>query len=1030
MISITLHNFKDKESLTVYELPEGSSVIDLKTEIEATEGIPIGHQRLHYGRWDKRDLQNDKSLELLISRGPPKSIFYLVEARIYCQPSFKGDIIESNRTLYLRKEEFFVDLDEPIRTSSVVTHWMYQWSPSELSVLDSVAQRTVNISDISQSFSFYGICNGDVINIVSEPWTTVQWEYYESQRYQAAHRPAPAPPKYHEKYTIVKAKYDWDGEILKHPEIRGLPLERGALFNAVTVIPDSPSFKEIITSPGWLYGTSISSSELNSQLSFFNNLSAGLRKTPQGWFPENFVSPIEKVADQPSEAENVLEIPSLPLFHFPPATGMTFRVPISDKGHSFLKLTVNYECISSPVDPTHVTVSLLCSTHDIRRISAVSVFIMVPEGEASNIQVCENEAHRKEIHTEKEITETQSKEKHFDGFNLGTAGATVELQGGISGKRSFGSTEKGSKVSRRKVSATIDKADTIFWNLKAPASKLDEDGLDGEESITFVLKRKPVLFKYKCRVTHAKNGVEKSIEFDNFKDEESVALYNLPEGSSVLDLKAEIEAIEGIPIGHQRLICGDKDLQDDDDLTFDPPVIRGRRSEILVHLRQAHVHIHLHLLLKRKGTIEQYDELITTIRPEVDLDEPIRTSLPWDDMLDEEVIEPSSVTIFSLVALRPRRNRILDINQSLSYYGICHDDEISIVHETTRLSNRRPAKHRDTPVNVNFIQINRPRDIVVQAKYNWDGRIMHPRIDGLPLERNTLFKVMKRNSDPIRPGWLYGSPVSSSGRSTSSRRMPSFSGKEKGYFPKTFVSAIGENADSEEEEEDLETEDEILDIPPIPPFLFPPADRMTFHMPIGDKGHSFLKITANYELLSSPVDPTHVTMTLWCSTHDVRRVSSISLFIKTPQTTILGVQVCDNEAHREEIHVDKEVTESRSKQRHFDGLNIGTHGSTVGFQGGASRGYSIGSTEKGSRVSRRRVDVGVYNSNTVFWGLKAPTTRLDEDGLIGKESITFILTKKPVQFNVDPETISADNVLMQLQVLSALKVYLGGDSLS
>lgn len=47
MVQITLDNFKNTESLVIYELPEGTSNIRaLKAEIEATENIATSQLRV------------------------------------------------------------------------------------------------------------------------------------------------------------------------------------------------------------------------------------------------------------------------------------------------------------------------------------------------------------------------------------------------------------------------------------------------------------------------------------------------------------------------------------------------------------------------------------------------------------------------------------------------------------------------------------------------------------------------------------------------------------------------------------------------------------------------------------------------------------------------------------------------------------------------------------------------------------------------------------------------------------------------
>ncbi|GJJ10416.1 hypothetical protein Clacol_004642 [Clathrus columnatus] len=969
-----------------------------------------------------------------------------------------------------------VNLDEPIRNYTLSWHGMLPRMVINSSVklffsLDSVQGIPIRINlDINQPFSYYGICNNGTIQIVYETsfqapiirsnskYTFIRRNYQsfpltpgypiaKSRRSMSMRAKAGSgwlfPPG--RDSNVLQAKYNWDGKIL-HPFIKGVPLERNTLLKVIQTSQQA--------SAGWVYGYPLSPSDSTSPSW---PLLSSSSKEARGYFPETFVSAVKENAEEGLEVTDGIlgDTPPLPPFQFPLADGMIFHMPISDKGHSFLKIMANYEFISSPIDPTHVTKTIRCSTHDIRRVSSISLFIQTPHTTVIDIQVCDNEAHKEEIHTDKEVTESRSRQTHFDGITIGTHGTTVGFQGGMSKGRSIGSTEKGNRISRRKVDAGVYNDNTIFWNLKAPATKLDEDGLIGEESITFVLTKKPVQFRV-----------------DNFKDRESLAVYELPEGSTVLDLKTEIESTEGIPLGHQRLVYvdleKDKDLEDNVTLDFlirscphqDEPIIRLLRARIYAQLiptledsgRASHL-IESPGLRERgvssvdcpKGLfsnllrLDPAEEIIHHTSCDVDLDKPICTSLSWRRILGSlrNITHPSSVKLFFSDSIQAPIT-ILDVNQPFSYYGICSGSTIQLVYKTrsprptpTIVSKSDssdiifgvPAKWTDWAVEA--VDLENPdlslslsdSDVFIfQAKYNWDGKIMvicllnflpiavhHQaissrmdiRISAQPIELNIIFQ--------LAAVFLFQ--------------------KGQDLLPRIIRFCNQLFRRRENAEEGLETTDDILgEPPPLPSFHFPPADRMTFHMPISDKGHSFLKIMANYELISSPVDPTHVTMTLQCSTHGIRRVSSVSLFIETPDTAISEVQVCDNEAHREGIYIDKEVTESRSRQTYFDGVNIGTHGTTVGFQGGISKGYSFSSSEKGSRISRRKVDAGVYNDNTIFWNLKAPTTKLDEDGLTGEESITFVLTKKPVEFRV----VYSFNELMTATFLSLLMKKIGG----
>ncbi|GJJ10388.1 hypothetical protein Clacol_004614 [Clathrus columnatus] len=523
-IRIAIDSFKDKDSRAVYELPGGSSVTSLKAEIEATENIPVGHQRLVH---NDLDLEDNESLDSLVLQDPCNTIVKLLQPRIYVH--LERDTNESKPQV--KTVDLSLDLADPIRTSLM---WLtgsdgktIDLSSAKLSVLGSKKRPSIRISDIDRSFLSYGILNGDVIDIVykkslddpnqstsslddlmppkkrrrlsgssntnesisSSPFR----DNIESKKRRGlSDSPKKSPRK------LVRAKYSWDGETMT-PTIKGLSLKRDALIEVSEV-------ERHTTQPGWLYGFQVDRSEPLWKVF----------SSKKGYFPESFVYAVnEKGSEKHLETADTTfsdEIPSLPPFRFPPATGMEFHMPISDHGHSFLKLTANYHRISLPSDPTHVTFSLLCSTHDNRRVSSVSIFITIPESTVSKVEVCKNEAHEKEIQTDLEVAESREKTKHFDGANIGTHGTTVGFQGGISKKHSIDYVEKGIKISRRIVNVGISKKDTIFWKLKAPMTNLDGEGLNGEESITLILMKKPAKFKYECRVTHVKDGIKKTTE--------------------------------------------------------------------------------------------------------------------------------------------------------------------------------------------------------------------------------------------------------------------------------------------------------------------------------------------------------------------------------------------------------------------------------------------------------------------------------------------------------------------------------------
>jgi hypothetical protein len=219
---------------------------------------------------------------------------------------------------------------------------------------------------------------------------------------------------------------------------------------------------------------------------------------------------IQSKADEQSvqQEDGNSEVPALPKFVYPLASGMNFKAPLGDSGFSNINISLDYNPKSSPMALTTVTARINFNTHGRRHITAVSLSISIPNNEASEIESIPNSSSLEKVITDVQVRETRQVDKHFDGLSVGVSQVKVEVKGGASSGQTSERSETAKKEYTKTSTARLDPEDSgvIIWQIKAPGSLTDHEGLREEERMTFTLRRKPEKFFYTCLVDHAKDG--------------------------------------------------------------------------------------------------------------------------------------------------------------------------------------------------------------------------------------------------------------------------------------------------------------------------------------------------------------------------------------------------------------------------------------------------------------------------------------------------------------------------------------------
>ena len=192
-------------------------------------------------------------------------------------------------------------------------------------------------------------------------------------------------------------------------------------------------------------------------------------------------------------------------------------------------------------------------------------------------------------------------------------------------------------------------------------------------------------------------------------------------------------------------------------------------------------------------------------------------------------------------------------------------------------------------------------------------------------------------------------------------------------------------------------------IPPLPLLRFPEPDTTIFDLPLGEKGHSHIEISLQYDSTALPDQPTEVHVIAKCIAVGTRRISSLSL-----QITVRNNKV-DNVKPEEVLGPMREtdVGVTRRKQTHLYGGVEAALGGVGGLNTGIERTSETEEVEKGIHFSQMQIAGHTVGHFTAQWLMNEAKTANSGDGLPAKiPGLSFRLVEKPREFKYDCYVIS------------------------
>ncbi|KAJ7347418.1 hypothetical protein DFH08DRAFT_809174 [Mycena albidolilacea] len=278
--------------------------------------------------------------------------------------------------------------------------------------------------------------------------------------------------------------YDWDGD-MKHPTIKGLPLSRGM----PVVVTDSPEghktgiLSEDGRPDGWCYGRSEKDGGMT------------------GWFPH---------ARSASELPDSEAAPPLPVFSFPSAHPLWFKVPLGERGHSYVLIALTYERRAPPGQATLVDVRLQCVATSERCISSVSFKITVPAQTVRDVKYPEavGFGHQTSVHVE--VTRRETVERHGE-VHFAAPQVPLGADAGASTESEQTRSESGTRESGMRITGVAcSGGDTAHWLVDGARGVGEQDRVPAfMEGMSFVVEEKPAVFLYESYVTTSKDGKKK-----------------------------------------------------------------------------------------------------------------------------------------------------------------------------------------------------------------------------------------------------------------------------------------------------------------------------------------------------------------------------------------------------------------------------------------------------------------------------------------------------------------------------------------
>ncbi|KAK7441540.1 hypothetical protein VKT23_016533 [Stygiomarasmius scandens] len=521
MVQLFLSDFRSPEIYTVYDIvPERHRVWDLKEQIEDAEGIPAGSQRLEF---NGLALENSQFLEEysipdngLISLVPTPVLLAIDKSAIDLgnEPRFISvDDIPQSVTFPIDLNIADLETFEKKIIRKLGVTW-FSWAVKDGKGIRLQFKFCDRMLSSNQTLFEQGIREGDTINAICEIVAASQkLSYYDMFKDAIPCSYEPVRSK------VVTVNHNWNGQ-MKHPRIRGKPLKQGECFSIPEIAQDRDWISIPRSSPREYFPSTLLSitkiTTATSPLPLRRRKSESSypdpvqepRPTPENRSQSSDPDPINE------EEISLIEGPrlKLPPFEYPKATPLEFLFKVADGGHSLINVTLDYNEISSPDDDTTlVRVKVLCQSFGTRRISAISIHITIPGDEIVDFEPKER------FDSEEIVTKFAVRDRATVEYGLKSVGVNSPIGYGV--QVGIGASKgkerevgfQGKQSSRKMMMGNVIQGNTVCWSAKEALTGLGGNGLEGEQGeMWFMLKGKPDVFEYDCRVTHVKDQKEKT----------------------------------------------------------------------------------------------------------------------------------------------------------------------------------------------------------------------------------------------------------------------------------------------------------------------------------------------------------------------------------------------------------------------------------------------------------------------------------------------------------------------------------------
>ncbi|KAK7001740.1 hypothetical protein R3P38DRAFT_3044191 [Favolaschia claudopus] len=283
------------------------------------------------------------------------------------------------------------------------------------------------------------------------------------------------------KSVKYRALCDWDGN-MKHASTAGLALVKGMEVDIPchTISEDNWWFVRLPDSYAWISRVRL--------------------PDDYAWVPRTYLR------EASSTDVKDTDIPSIPAFDFPLAKPLQFKVSLGERGHSYVQVTLKYEVVARPGEPTFVDVALDCVSTAERCITSVSLKVVAPGLTMGGVCFPDATTLGSPKSVNVETTSALTSDHHGDlNFTI----PHTPLGGTAGGSKQTEQTKKesGTRESQPSIEGVVSGVDTAHWVIEGRRGVGERERVPKIlGSISFVLQEKPTDFEYEFYVTTTKRG--------------------------------------------------------------------------------------------------------------------------------------------------------------------------------------------------------------------------------------------------------------------------------------------------------------------------------------------------------------------------------------------------------------------------------------------------------------------------------------------------------------------------------------------